>query len=72
MKIYTLLGELLTDQSLEGAFLSRVHFKSDSYPDWNTFTTAQVLRALHEVPIYTEVPGIKETERSSGHPGQCR
>src|SRR5215469_3361753 len=60
MKIDMLLGELLAEQSPEGAFLSIVHCMSNNYPDWNTFTTAQVLRALHDTPISTEVPGIKE------------
>ena len=55
-----LLSPIIAGQSPTGAFLSTVNIRGRSYPDWNSFTTAQVLRALNGAVESTDLATLRE------------
>ena len=64
--------ELLTiiaDQSAAGAFRSSIHRGALAEADWNGFTTAHTLRALHDLPACA--PLTQARERALGFLARC-
>jgi len=55
-----LLSKVSEVQSADGAFSSTVHWGTKRHQDWNGFTTALVLRALHALPACDALRGIRE------------
>jgi len=67
VEFVAMLGDV---QSADGAFPSTVHWQGGRHQDWNGFTTALVLRALHHFPGLAALQPIRD--RALGFLLRCK